>query len=150
MKHVENASEPFRRDITFIFRVESFYQCFYPACRNFTKRQRLSRKQRNKMQRSVNGNQRGSQRSVAEPVCFQNIPGKCGPDRVGDIITDLIDQYRPLVLFIAEARSDVVAEKTPHGYVHHPGTLKYKSFFKYLGVIIWNNIFQNTLFYWSF
>ena len=72
------------------------------------------------MQRAKNGN------GVAETICFQNIPGKCGPDRVGDIITDILDKYRPVVLFIAEARADVVASKTPHGYNHYPGTLKYR------------------------
>ena len=79
------------------------------------------------MQRALNGNQRQNSRNkVAETVCFQNIPGRCGPDRIGDIITDIIDQYRPLVLFVAEARADDVADKTPPGYVHHPGTLKYR------------------------
>ena len=72
------------------------------------------------MQRAKNGN------GVPETICFQNIPGKCGPDRVGDIITDILDKYRPLILFIAEARADVVASKTPHGYNHYPGTLKYR------------------------
>ena len=49
---------------------------------------------------------------------FQNIPGKCGPDRVGDIITDILDRFKPLVLFVGEVRADVVADKTPHVYVH--------------------------------
>ena len=56
----------------------------------------------------------------------QNIPGKCGPDWVGDIITDILSQFRPLVLVISEARGSVVNSKTPHGYTFIPGTLKYK------------------------
>ena len=63
---------------------------------------------------------------MTHPVLFQNIPGKCGPDRVGDIITDILSKFRPLVLIIAEARGDIVDSKTPDGYTFVPGTLKYK------------------------
>ena len=80
----------------------------------------LSNKERNRVQRSVNGN------GVTHPIIMQNIPGKCGPDRVGDIITDILSRYNPLVLVIAEARADVVASKTPAGYTHITGTLKWR------------------------
>ena len=117
MNNIHHASEHFSQSRTFIFRVEFYPACFYSSF-NQCGCTILSRKTRNKMQRAKNGN------GVPETICFQNIPGKCGPDRVGDIITDILDKYRPVVLFVAEARADVVASKTPHGYNHYPGTLK--------------------------
>ena len=80
----------------------------------------LTSRRRNRLQRALNGN------GVTYPILFQNIPGKCGPDRVGDIITDILSRFDPLVLIIAETRSDVVASKTPSGYTHVPGTLKWR------------------------
>ena len=120
MKHVKSASDQFYvvSNIDFF---RSDFNTFYKACSKFypSGHQVLSRKERNKAQRSVNGN-------ITHPIMFQNIPGKCGPDRVGDIITDILDRYKPLVLFVGEVRADVVADKTPHGYVHRTGTLKFK------------------------
>ena len=114
MNHVNPASE-----LSFsTFRVE-ILKCMQ-IDRIIYGRSILSSKLRNKQQKSVNGN------GVTHPILMQNIPGKCGPDRVGDIITDILSRYNPLILVIAEARSDVVASKTPAGYTHISGTLKWR------------------------
>ena len=117
MKHVCNASD---QQFYVVFNLDIFRR-FYPACNTFyhNGHQILSRKDRNRAQRAVNGN-------ITHPILFQNIPGKCGPDRVGDIITDILNRFQPLVLFVGEVRANVVADKTPHGYIHRTGTLKYK------------------------
>ena len=121
MKHVYTASE----NILSVVNLDIFREAFNLACSSFLSNghQILTNKDRNKAQRSSNGNGK----TQTHPIMFQNIPGKCiSEDRVGDIITDILDKHKPLVLFVGEARADLVRDKTPHGYIHHPGTLKFR------------------------
>ena len=101
------------------FRVE---KDFNNACRFYPNRYLISSKDRNKLQKIYNGNKV----EITYPILHQNIPGKCGNDRVGHIITDILSSYRPLVLVLSEVRGDVVQQHTPHGYTFVPGTLKHR------------------------
>lgn len=117
MAYLKKASE-----ITVFNSFRQILRNFRNACSFYENRYLVSSKDRNKLQKIYNGNKKG----ISYPIMHQNIPGKCGPDRVGDIITDILSSFRPLVLVISEARGSVVSSKTPHGYTFVPGTLKYK------------------------
>ena len=57
-------------------------------------------------------------------VLHQNIPGMTKPDQASIHIDNIIDLYRPHVLFLGEVDANTVSLCCPENYIFIPGTLK--------------------------
>ena len=82
----------------------------------------LTRKMRNKLMKSYDGNKKPPV-APSFNVVHQNIPWYSTPGEVGVYIDKLFNRFRPAIIFFSEIDPDLVEAQTPPDYTFLKGTL---------------------------
>ena len=93
--------------------------------------------------RMTNGNRVGNCKDSLD-IFYQNLPCTLSAESVGTQLDSLVERFKPDILFIGEADSDLVRSACPEGYTFVDGNIKGRVKVTRVSAIVNNSISHKT------